>query len=1030
MAGDLKGLTVTIGGNTTGLGKALDAIKTKTSGATKELKQIERLLKMDPGNTDLLAQKQTVLASKIAATKEKLEVLKQAQEQAAQAFAERKISESDYRKIERDVIAAQQELRKLEQDAEKTGEALNSSGKKGAEGAKKTADAERDVGNEAKTAEGKVSSFGDVLKGTLAAQVIINGARAIARGIKSIFTGVSESAQGLGELSDNAEKVAMSAETLQSWQYAAKMVGFENEQLVKTMEKQQKAFSSAKTGSQSLIDSYAAIGVDISKINRSEDAFEVTINALAECHDKTLRNAIANDIFGKSYADLAPLLNMGADGISKMRQEAYDLGLVVSNDAVAAGDEFADTIDTIGMQVDTAKAKIVSGMVPALQQYSKELEKSLSSEKTQKQLEKTGKAIGDLTSKALGLASKALPILGDGLTFVTKNGKELAIAAGAAVVALNGFSIARKAASAISTASNAIKTFKASAISMTDTIGIVITALAALVVIVETVRAAEETALELQHDLTDAYIDAADSARESADARRAAARASSEEFDHYRGLVDELNSIVDANGRVKEGYEDRAQYIVNEMSESAGIEIELVDGVIQKYDELAEAIDTVLLKKQAEAYLNSNQGTYESAKTTLADTTVDKNGNYAAGTQAAFEQARQNYNKIAADYAYLDKQYNEIFEKYGSDASFGTKVESLYKPYLKEYGFSTGDIANSIIEFENYYREVESAYVSAAEAYDQNIALVTQYEDVQNAIWADDVSQITDALQRATDAKLTAEQASLSSLEAQRDAAIKEYNDFLSWSQQNGTSVTEDQVAKARSDAVFAALEAYKKMIADSDQYTQEELDTAKQNLENQLTELTGKSQDEIAKMIQKTEADARQAGGHYVSGVVEGVSSNSFKAYNAGYNLGKDLDQGFRDGTETESPSKAARRSAAWYPIGTALGIDDEADKPVNAAKRMAERINNVMSGGMSVPVLDFGSWGGNLNRYQQTTISGLPTDLSGIFDRLERILASVDRIDPCMMIDGQRVSGMLSGYTDAELGRRASAAERGRLA
>lgn len=266
MAGDLKGLTVTIGGNTTGLGKALDAIKTKTSDATKELKQIERLLKMDPGNTDLLAQKQTVLAARISATREKLDVLKQAQIQAAEAFASKKIGESEYRAIERDVIAAQQELRKLEQDAEKTGEALNSSGKKGAEGAKKTADAERDVGNEAKAAEGKVSSFGDVLKGTLAASAIINGAKAIARGLKSIFTGVGESAQALGELSDNSEKVAMSAETLQSWQYAAKMVGFENEQLVKTMEKQQKAFSSAKTGSQSLIDSYAAIGVDISKI--------------------------------------------------------------------------------------------------------------------------------------------------------------------------------------------------------------------------------------------------------------------------------------------------------------------------------------------------------------------------------------------------------------------------------------------------------------------------------------------------------------------------------------------------------------------------------------------------------------------------------------------------------------------------------------------------------------------------------------------------------------------------------------------
>lgn len=1028
MAGDLKGLTVTIGGNTTGLGKALDAIKTKTSDATKELKQIERLLKMDPGNTDLLAQKQTVLASKIAATKEKLEVLKQAQEQAAQAFAEGKISESDYRKIERDVIAAQQELRKLEQDAEKTGEALNSSGKKGAEGAKKTADAERDIGNAAKTAEGKVSSFGDVLKGTLAASAIINGAKAIARGIKSIFTGVGESAQALGELSDNAEKVAMSAETLQSWQYAAKMVGFENEQLVKTMEKQQKAFSNAKTGSQSLIDSYAAIGVDIGKINRSEDAFEATINALAECHDETLRNAIANDIFGKSYADLAPLLNMGADGISKMRQEAYNLGLVVSSDAVAAGDELADTFDTIGMQVDTAKAKLVAGMVPALQTYSKELEKSLSSEKTQKQLEKTGKAIGDLASKALGLASRALPILGNGLTFVTKNGKELAIAAGAAAVALNGFTIASKAKSLVSGLTASIKGLNAAIAS--NPIGAALTAVSALIAILATLDLATNSTIEKQKEMADSYREAADAAMESADKRRQAAKNDDDEFQHYRDLVAELDTLVDADGRVKEGYEDRVNYILGELRSATGTEIELVDGVVQKYNELSTAIGDVLVKKQAESYLTSNEGSYDTAKSNVYSTEKDDNGYYVAGSQAAVEQAAAGYFDIAGKYADLQSQLDAVIQKYESNT-----IDQL--TFERQSAAIEGQIADlaagagvGVDTIDKYLANQAQAYYDALMAYDQNLALIGQYEGVQNSVWADDVDGIVAAMETATNARLSADQASLASLEAQRDQAIAEYNDFLSWSQQEGTSVTSEQVAEKRAEAVSAALEAHKKMIADSDQYTQEELDAAKQNLENQLTELTGKSQDEIAKMIQKTEADARQAGGHYVSGVVEGVSRNSFKAYNAGYNLGKDLDQGFRDGTETKSPSKAARRSAAWYPIGTALGIDDEADKPVNAAKRMAERINNVMSGGMSVPVLDFGAWGGNLSRYQQTTISGLPTDLSGIFDRLERIRASVDRIDPCMMIDGQRVSGMLSGYTDAELGRRASAAERGRLA
>lgn len=727
---------------------------------------------------------------------------------------------------------------------------------------------------------------------------------------------------------------------------------------------------------------------------------------------------------------------MGADGISKMRQEAYDLGLVVSNDAVAAGDEFADTIDTIGMQVDTAKAKLVAGMVPALQQYSKELEKSLSSEKTQKQLEKTGKAIGDISAKALAVASKALPVLGNTFAFVTKNGKELAIAAGAAVVAIKGFSIVSKAKSLVAGLTASVRGLNAAFAS--NPIGLVLSAVATLITILATLDIAVETSREKQEALADSFRDAADSALEAQRKRAQAAQQIQGEFDHYRDLVSELDSVVDANGRVKEGYEDRAAYITGELSNATGTEIELIDGTIQKYDELAASIDAVLMKKQAEAYLSSNQGNYDSAKESVNSMEMDDEGNYIAGSQAAAEATLARYNFVKDQYALLAENMekrNKIEQDYENGLITYEQEREALAPLLSEYV----EIASKVDEdlahgtFEDateYLNKTKEIADDAAYAYDQNKAIIEQYEGVQSAVWADDAEAVAGALETATNAQMTAANATLSSLERQRDAAVEEYNQYLEWSQQEGSSVTGEEVAAKREAAVQATLETYKKMIADSDNYTQEELDSAKQNLENQLTELTGKSQDEIAKMIQETEADARQAGGHYVSGVVEGVERNSHSAYRAGYNLGKDLDQGFRDGTETRSPSKVARRSAAWYPIGAALGIDDEAEKPVNAAKRMAEKINNVMSGGISVPVLDFGAWGGNLNRYQQTTISGLPTDLSGIFDRLERIRASVDRIDPCINMDGQRVSGMLAGYTDADLGRRAAAAERGKLA
>jgi phage-related minor tail protein len=75
----IKGLTVEIAGDTTKLGKALDGVETKSRNLSKELGEVNRLLKMDPGNTELLAQKQKVLSEAIANTAKKLDKLKQAE---------------------------------------------------------------------------------------------------------------------------------------------------------------------------------------------------------------------------------------------------------------------------------------------------------------------------------------------------------------------------------------------------------------------------------------------------------------------------------------------------------------------------------------------------------------------------------------------------------------------------------------------------------------------------------------------------------------------------------------------------------------------------------------------------------------------------------------------------------------------------------------------------------------------------------------------------------------------------------------
>lgn len=113
MSSKIKGLTIEIGGETTLLTKALGEVNKKTRDLKTELRDVERLLKLDPGNTELIAQKQQILTESINKTKEKLEQLKEAEKQAQQQFKEGKIGEEQYRAIQREVIKTEEELKKM-----------------------------------------------------------------------------------------------------------------------------------------------------------------------------------------------------------------------------------------------------------------------------------------------------------------------------------------------------------------------------------------------------------------------------------------------------------------------------------------------------------------------------------------------------------------------------------------------------------------------------------------------------------------------------------------------------------------------------------------------------------------------------------------------------------------------------------------------------------------------------------------------------------------------------------------------------
>jgi hypothetical protein len=124
MASRIQGITVEIGGDTTKLSKALQGVNGEIKNTQTQLKDVQRLLKLDPSNTELLSQKQRLLKDAIGETKEKLETLKTAQEQAKKQLEEGTLGQDKYDALQREIIETEEELRRLQQEAATTSTAL------------------------------------------------------------------------------------------------------------------------------------------------------------------------------------------------------------------------------------------------------------------------------------------------------------------------------------------------------------------------------------------------------------------------------------------------------------------------------------------------------------------------------------------------------------------------------------------------------------------------------------------------------------------------------------------------------------------------------------------------------------------------------------------------------------------------------------------------------------------------------------------------------------------------------------------
>lgn len=205
MADRIKGITVEIGGDTTGLSKALSGVNKNIGDTQKQLKDVERLLKLDPGNTELLRQKYELLNQEVEQTDVKLKALKDAEKQVQAQFQRGDIGKDKYDALKREVIETEAKLGNLRSEAAKAENAVNGIDENPIEEVARAAD---DAEESLQDAGKEASNFGDYLK----AGAIVEGAKGIASSLKDAAESSKEYMKIMGSLEISSQKAGYSAE--------------------------------------------------------------------------------------------------------------------------------------------------------------------------------------------------------------------------------------------------------------------------------------------------------------------------------------------------------------------------------------------------------------------------------------------------------------------------------------------------------------------------------------------------------------------------------------------------------------------------------------------------------------------------------------------------------------------------------------------------------------------------------------------------------------------------------------------------
>lgn len=672
--------------------------------------------------------------------------------------------------------------------------------------------------------------------------------------------------------------------------------------------------------------------------------FKQTLEDIAACPDIASATAQAIEIFGKKAGpDLADAIHGG-----RFEYEEF-LNLLESSTGTveATYEETQSGVDKIKLAFQNARTEFADIVAGFIDEHKSEIESFI----------KVGM---DGLKRLMDLFSQIGKKL-DEFTGWLQSGKKSAELFKSSVIGLaTAFTIYKVATTGVTKAltigKKAVDAYRKAQtlLNATNPVGwitIGVSAFAGLATAIESLPSPVDEMRESFSKLSDeeqALVDRSKELKESCDewdeSRRAALEDNKAEFDYYQRLAEELDTIVDKNGKIKEGYEDRARVITGELSEALGIEIGITDGVIDKYSELQKEIEKTILIKEAQAALDAEQSFYMEAQKNIDGTKM----------------------KLMNDQQALQDINSKIGNK---RAALNALDYMTTKEYERAYGYNDGkdiaDMKNELGDEIDGLIERQEQLQGSLRTSEETFYRYSKSIKNNNGLAAAIVSKDTDSIKRSLDdlynGFVTCETGTKEMLQKQEDDIRTEYENMRNAVKEGNTVITQEDI-----DAQHIRLN---RAIDENNKKAQEMKRGAEEAGDKYAEGITSKNETVSAAFVNMlenvfyaedefTRNTAKQLGEMFSQGFADGIEEATFLAVAGAAQMASAAMAAVRETTETNSPSRKAEQLGGFLTEGYAIGIVEKAKEVINSARSMAQgALNEIRQGIDSSGLLTMGT-------------------------------------------------------------------------